>query len=224
MIQRLTAWYDKAAALLRRTGLLRILEYSGFISVMFAVFTYFHEAPDRKKQKHYQAWQVINTAQGKGGSGGRIEAMQELNADRVPLVGVDASGAFLQAVRLAKANLVRADFQACDLRDSNFEGADLRYSNLQFANFRGATLKGARLDEADFGEADLVGATLEGAALAGVNFKGADLRDTNLAGVKWQGVRSVEKANLAGVKNAPAGFINWAKTNGAVFDVAGAGN
>jgi hypothetical protein len=27
------------------------------------------EAGDRKKQKHYQAWQVINTAQGKGGSG-----------------------------------------------------------------------------------------------------------------------------------------------------------
>ena len=71
--------------------LLRILEYSSFLSVMFAVVVYFNEAPDRKKQKHYQAWQVINTAQGKGGSGGRIEAMQELNADKIPLVGVDAS-------------------------------------------------------------------------------------------------------------------------------------
>lgn len=224
MIQRLTAWYDKAAALLRRTGLLRILEYSGFISVMFAVFTYFHEAPDRKKQKHYQAWQVINTAQGKGGSGGRIEAMQELNMDHEPLVGVDASGAFLQAVRLAKANLVRADFQACDLRDANFDGADLRYSNLQFANFRGASLKHARLGEADLGEADLVGASIEGAELAGVNFKGADLRDTNLAGIRWQGIRSVAKANLAGVKNAPAGFLEWAKRNGAIFDATGEGN
>ncbi len=38
-----------------------------------AVIFYFSESGDRLKQKHYQAWQVINTAQGKGGSGGRIE-------------------------------------------------------------------------------------------------------------------------------------------------------
>src|SRR5262249_44810631 len=70
---------------LGRWGLLRILEYSSFLSVLFAVLVYFNEAPDRKKQKHYQAWQVINTAQDKGGSGGRVEAMQELNADGIQL-------------------------------------------------------------------------------------------------------------------------------------------
>src|SRR2546421_10267762 len=86
---------------LARWGVLRILEYSSFLSVMFAVSVYFNEAPDRKKQKHYQAWQVINTAQGKGGSGGRIEAMQELNADKIPLVAVDVDHAFLQGVKLA---------------------------------------------------------------------------------------------------------------------------
>src|SRR5258708_16018932 len=94
---------------LGRWGLLRILEYSSFLSVMFAVLVYFNEAPDRKKQKHYQAWQVINTAQGKGGSGGRVEAMQELNADKIPLVGVEVEHAFLQGIRLSKSNLVRSD-------------------------------------------------------------------------------------------------------------------
>ena len=73
---------------------------------------YFTEAGDRKKQKHYQAWQVINTAQGKGGSGGRIEALQELNQDHVPLVGVDASEASLQGLRLHKANLLRCNLSA----------------------------------------------------------------------------------------------------------------
>src|SRR5882724_7868350 len=102
---------------LGRWGLLRILEYSSFLSVMFAVLVYFNEAPDRKKQKHYQAWQVINTAQGKGGSGGRIEAMQELNADKIPLVGVEVEHAFLQGIRLPKANLVRSNLSASDLRD-----------------------------------------------------------------------------------------------------------
>ena len=33
---------------------------------------YFADQGGRLKQKHYQAWQVINTAQGKGGSGGPL--------------------------------------------------------------------------------------------------------------------------------------------------------
>src|SRR3984957_20259912 len=59
--------------------------------------------------KALQAWQVINTAQGKGGSGGRLEALQELNVDRIPLVGVDVSGAFLQGATLANARFFRAN-------------------------------------------------------------------------------------------------------------------
>ena len=54
------------------------------------------ESKDRIKQKHYQAWQVINSAQGKGGSSGRIDALEELHQDGVLLVGVDVSDAFLQ--------------------------------------------------------------------------------------------------------------------------------
>ena len=54
---------------LSRWALLEVLEYLGTFSVLIAVIFYFSEAGDRKKQKHYQAWQVINTAQGKGGSG-----------------------------------------------------------------------------------------------------------------------------------------------------------
>src|SRR5208282_5714388 len=80
---------------LSRWALLEVLEYLSVLSVLVGVIFYFSESGDRQKQKHYQAWQVINTAQGKGGSGGRIEALQELNLDRVPLVGVNAAGAFL---------------------------------------------------------------------------------------------------------------------------------
>ena len=67
---------------------LEVLEYFGTLSVLLAVVSYFSESKDRIKQKHYQAWQVINSAQGKGGSGGRIDALEELHADGVPLVGV----------------------------------------------------------------------------------------------------------------------------------------
>src|SRR6201998_4196344 len=112
---------------------LEVLEYLGSFSVLIGVIFYFSESGDRIKQRHYQAWQVINTAQGKGGSGGRIDALQELNADKGPLVGVYVSSAFLQGVRLDRANLLRADLSAADLR-----GSSLRFADLTFAQFHDA--------------------------------------------------------------------------------------
>src|ERR1017187_10264579 len=109
---------DWIAFVLSRWTFLDVLEYLEGFSVLIAGIFYFSESGDRLKQKHYQAWQVINTAQGKGGSGGRIEALQELNHDRIPLVGVDVSGAFLQNLRLEHARLLRANFSTADLRDS----------------------------------------------------------------------------------------------------------
>ena len=71
-----------AAYLLGKWSLLEVLEYGGSISLLIGVIFYFAGAKDRREQKHYQAWQVINLAQGKGGSGGRLDALQELYADR----------------------------------------------------------------------------------------------------------------------------------------------
>src|SRR5580692_4505142 len=111
--------WEWAAFGLSNWAFLEVLEYLGTFSVLVAVIFYFSESGDRVKLRHYQAWQVINTAQGKGGSGGRIEALQELNQDKVPLVGVDVSSAYLQGLRLEHASLVRADFSSADLRTSD---------------------------------------------------------------------------------------------------------
>ena len=80
------------AYLLSGWAFLEVLEYLGTLSLLVAAISYFAESKDRIKQKHYQAWQVINSAQGKGGSGGRIDALEELHQDGVPLVGVDENG------------------------------------------------------------------------------------------------------------------------------------
>src|SRR4029077_4726605 len=97
---------------------LHVVNYLRSFGIIVAVIFYFSESGDRLKQKHYQAWQVINTAQGKGGNGGRVDALQELNEDRVPLVGVDVSGAFLQGLHLEKANLARGNLNAADVRNA----------------------------------------------------------------------------------------------------------
>jgi hypothetical protein len=207
------AWLAYA---LSRWSFLEVLEYLGSFSVLIAVIFYFSESGDRLKQKHYQAWQVINTAQHMGGSGGRIDALKELNADGVPLVGVDLSKAFLQGVQLPSARLVRANFSDADVRNSNFSGANLSYASLNGANFRNSELQSALLLSADLTDADFCGARLNGADLSNATFDDADLGNADLSGVTWQKIKSVKQTNLAGIKNPPDGFLSWALRNGAV--------
>ena len=206
---------------LSRWAFLEVLEYASSLSVLVAVVFYYAESGDRKKQKHYQAWQVINTAQGKGGSGGRIEALQELNADHEPLVGVDASGAFLQGVRLHGANLLRCDLSSSDLRLSDLSGANLEYAELVSANFRGANLRKAIFKDADLHDADLVGADLSEADFSGANLERVDLRNTDLSRVRFAKAAAIRGANIYGVRNAPGGFMAWALAHGAISNGAG---
>jgi len=209
-VMQWTAYY------LSRWALLEVLEYLGVFSVLIAVIFYFSEAGDRIKQKHYQAWQVINTAQGKGGSGGRIEALQELNMDGVPLVGVDASGAFLQGIQLHRANLLRSNLSASDLRNSDLADSNLSFANLRFADFRRAVLQGANLTDVDMNNADFVDADLSDADLTGATLSNADLRHAGLQGIHWQHIAAIDGANIWAVRDAPDGFIPWALAHHAV--------
>jgi hypothetical protein len=184
---------DWAAYLLGRLSLLELCEYIGTLSI------------------HYQAWQVINTAQGKGGSGGRIEALQELNADGVSLVGVNVAEAYLQNVQLENANLLRATLDSSDMRGARLIGADLQFSSMAGTNLRGANLKRCDLNDADCSDADLNGATLNDATLQGMALDRADLRGADLAGIAdWRDIKSIKLADIHGVSNPPDGFVAWA--------------
>jgi hypothetical protein len=220
-LHRFDWWLRWLAYYLSRWALLEVLEYLGTFSVLIAVIFYFSEAGDRKKQKHYQAWQVINTALGQGGSGGRIEALQELNEDGVPLVGVNASGAFLQELHLHKANLLRCDLSAADLRDSVLQDAHLEFANLKSANLRHSDLRKSNFTNADLSDTDLTDANLSEADLTGVDLTNADLRRTDLKDVRWQNIKAMAQANVYGLRNAPAGFVEWAVSHGAVSKPGG---
>lgn len=214
-----TDWtFEWVAHFLSRWVLLEVLEYLGTFSILVAVVFYFADSGDRIKQKHYQAWQVINTAQGKGGSGGRIEALQELNADRVPLVGIDLTDAFLLGVRLVKADLSRSTLNSADLRFSSLENTNLAYASFDTSNLRGANLHNANITHADLSDADLFAADLSDADVAGTHLDRADLRNANLQNLRWHNIASIRSANLFGAKNLPAGFADWACVHGAVVE------
>lgn len=154
------------------------------------------------KAANYQAWTVVNSAQGKGGSGGRIDALQDLNANRISLAGIRLDGAWLTGINLSGAVLPSASFHQAVLRGANFENA-----NLQHADFSGADLTGANLQ----------GAVLKNANFAGARLGVADLRRANLAELRgWRQIEVVSYLQVGEVREAPAGFLAWALGNGAV--------
>ena len=208
--------WEWVSFLLSRWTFVEVIEYLGSFSVLVAVFFYFHDSGNRVKLRHYQAWQVINTAQGKGGSGGRIDALQELNHDGIALTGVNVSGAFLQAIHLKNARLMRADFSAADVRNSDFESANLQDSNLRSGNFRQSNFENASLTGAEMQDGDFEGASFTRTDLAGAELDNADLRLTSLKDTRWKEIRSISGANLYGLRDAPAGFVEWATRHGAV--------
>src|SRR5579862_1007424 len=197
-------------------ALVEVLEYLGTFSLLIAVLFYFAESGDRTRQRHYTAWTVINTAQGKGGSGGRLVVLKELNGDRVALTGLDASLAFLRGVELPHAMLSRCSFEAADLRMSVLHDADLSFCNLKSANFRETNFENAKLSDADLNGADLNSANLAAADLSRADLSNVDLRNTDLKNIRWDGIASIRLANVFGVRNPPDGFVAYALAHGAV--------
>jgi hypothetical protein len=208
------------AYILGKWSIFEVLDYVGSFSILVAVIFYFAGEGDRLKQKHYQAWQVINTAQGKGGSGGRIDALQELNDDGVSLVGVDVSGAYLRDVTVVHADLRRGGFDGADLRDAVLHDSVLASSSLRGTNLRKADCSRVDFTDADFSDADLNGAALSDAEMKNATLDRADLRAAELSALRdWQSISSITLANIHGVRNPPPGFVAWATSRGAV-DVA----
>src|SRR5262245_40860323 len=155
------------------------------------------------KAANYQAWQVVNTAMGKGGSGGRIDALQDLVRNGVSLAGVQLDGAWLEGLVLPRADLRRAT-----LRHANLRGADLRGANLEHADLTGADLTGA----------NLAGARLKEALVHDAVAMTADFRGADLSGLRaWDTLASASYLVLEGVRHAPGGFLEWAADHGATL-------
>jgi len=214
-------WVDVAILLQGAVGLFTLLP------ILWAVFRYRRVAEDQRKAKHYQAWQAISDAQGKSGSGGRSDALQDLARDNVSLAGVDLSGDTSRAD--GGAFLVELELPAgTDIRSANLWGAILAHANLPGANLRSSNLQGAMLGYANLQGACLEDANLRGASLTladlrGANLRGADLQETALFGTDFQEAK-LRDANLQKVKLAAADFrraeleaanLQWAELRGA---------
>ena len=158
-------------------SLITVENIEGF-SILVVANLYLLESRDRKQKKHYEAWQVVDSAAAAKvpTSYARIKALQDLNEDGVSLYSLD----------LPKA----------DLRNINLRGADLRETTLPGVIFKNANLENANLENANLTAADLTDANLTNANLKGVNFKLADLTRANLTNANLSKA-NLSKANLA---------------------------
>ena len=172
------------------------------ISLVVAVVLFIKEAPDRRKQFHYQAWSTIDAAHGVKVSYARILALQDLNEDGVSLRGLDAPGAELVDINLSHANLSKAN-----LMESDFTNANLSYANLDNANLSQVKLSGANLSYAKLGFSRLNQANLSSANLSSTNLICADLSHTNLSGADLRNA-SLSGANLEGAYLTGANLKN----------------
>jgi hypothetical protein len=146
----------------RDLAIFEVLEFAGRVSIIIAVIVWFWEWEDRMKQSHYRAWELINSARGSTGDGGRRDALQDLNDDEVNLSAAPLANAYLSKIQLPNASLVGADLRGADLFAANLTEAELFAANLTGAGLSGADLFAANLTEAELFAANLTGAGLSG--------------------------------------------------------------
>lgn len=201
---------DSPEDLLTRDVLRIFFENAESFAIVAAVILYFKGAPDRKAQKHYDAWRVIENAAAAGlsTSYGRFRAIEDLHKDGMPLRSLEAPNANLMQIQLAYAQLVEAYLDRADLREANLREANLQNAQLSGADLRGVDLRGANLQGANLQQVNLEDANLTGANLQGVDLQGASLRSAELWRAKFLG------ANLAEAE------LKWAELQGSELNGA----
>lgn len=195
-----------------------ILQSVDTLSLVVALMLFIKEAPDRRKQFHYQAWSTIDAAHHVKVSYARILALQDLNADAVSLRGLDAPSAELVDINLHRANLSAANLNKTDLSNANLSHANLDNAilsqaklsgaNLSYANLSFARLNKANISSANLSSANLICADLSRANMSGVNLKNANLSGANLDGTYLTGANLTD-ANVS-ISELSGAFLDGA--------------
>lgn len=192
-------------------AIFKILAYSASIGLIASwiifLFTFSAEQERRaqsagqqriaeQQQARLGAWQVINSAQGQGGSAGRVEALELLVKQGESLAGLTVAEAYLTGLYLPDATVTDADLHGSTLIGASFQRSSLVDTDLSNTDLSSAHLEYANMTDADLREAVLIGARLQEA-----NLTGADLRGAELGGISLTG--AAEESDAAGRTKDP---------------------
>jgi uncharacterized protein YjbI with pentapeptide repeats len=148
----------------------------------------------------------------------KLANLQEAILDDCTAEKANFKGAVLKGSSLRRAKLSEATMDDTDITSST----DMLGASLIRTSLRSARLTNARLEEcdmlecdlsnADLSEALLLRANMDSSVLDGANLERADLEDLQ----NWESIKSIKRARVSGLRNAPNGFRDWALQNGAI--------
>ena len=224
---------------LNRWAWIKVLEGVGKMGILFAVIAYIYPgceerkqatesakqaAVDARKSRHYVGWQTINSALGKPGNGGRTDALQDLNQDRIQLDGISLSGnvVLVGPLNLTNASMTHADFSDGTYENVNFLSANLdssKWNNTlsENCNFRSASFWAATFNHSTFVWCDFSNAlfqtqfTGDHSEFRVCNFPGAAFPLSILNSVEFFGC-NLAYADLTHVFIGVNGFTNTSDT------------
>jgi uncharacterized protein YjbI with pentapeptide repeats len=204
-----------------------VLEFVGRASVLVVIFLWFWEAGDREKQKHYRAWDLINSARGSTSDGGRREALQDLNEDHIDMTAAPLAKAYLRYVQLPKAILNEANLTKADLTGANLTGTELIEAKLTETKLIGTDLAGADLTNAKLTKLDQISRTKLPLPLSNITITNLGsyryIRSTNLTGadLTWANLTNADLVE-ADLTNAKLALANLTGANLTGANVTGA--
>lgn len=182
--------------------LLTWTEFFALVAAIFLVIVWLSECDDRSRERRYRAWELINSAAGLPGDGGRSDALENLARDGRSLAGAVLEEAHLPEISLRSADLSEARMKKAQLYGANLEdavltGADLRDANLSMSmscpdtanrwpeqKFPWGACAEPTKRRTSLRDADLSGANLQGTDLSGADLKCAKLQFADLRGVR----------------------------------------
>ena len=215
----LLAWANNQA-------LLSLLGLIGNVGLIIAVITYVGSEKQRRDAEVLNAWQTLTSAHGQSGNGGRIQALEFLNASpganwrrraiclwictwpAESLAGINLSVDSADTITTEQENSSIDEFQMNEISRRVYLGRiQLLKANLTSANLRDVDLEFANLRDATLWYANLQGADLWYANLQGANLVNTNLQDVRLASANLQGAISVG-TNLQGADLFSANLQN----------------
>lgn len=146
------------------------------LNLLLLAVLYMLESGDRKRKSYSEAWQILDNAASAQveTSNARIQALQDLNQDRVSLKNIELCRADLTEINLFRADLRETDLRGVILKSANLREAKLAGANLSPFPFRDHNNRPAE-KISDLSDADLTGANLTGTDLRGANLTNAKL-------------------------------------------------
>jgi hypothetical protein len=210
---------EKIVNWLGRLAIIDLIRIVGGLSLVWVAVSYAMSASERReaaesqlKAKHYQAWQVINSASGMISDSGRSDALRDLIDDGVSLLGI----------KLASANLPGIDLSDGQLQDADMTNVIMLGGCFKRANLLNANMSNGVFDKSDFEGATLLGAKMKSTQLFYVSFDNADLSYADLRDAivptRLMAAKSIKGANIYGA-SAPSNqqdFFQKALKAGAV--------